>query len=424
MESKNLLEYKSINKTRSKKKNLIFSIILVLIIFLFLEIILHVFSLASPYIGFLLSPNVIVDEKIGVRPNPMHPEHDQKGWRNKSVPSEVSIVCMGDSQTYGHGVTLTQSWPQQLEKLSEEKTYNMAYGGYGPAHRLLLLEEAISMKPKLIIEAFYSGNDLYDSYSLVYDRKQLPDLKTADRLLLRSISEAENIEPLRKKIKRISSVKKNIFVKFRVFLSRHSKIYGVLRAAKRVSNQRNNTNASKVLYWESVKQTAKKNKEIHQVFIHGNIKTVFTSYYRYSAIDLDDPRIQEGYRISLESIRLMKEHSCTANIKFVALLIPSKELVFKDIVYENLDEIPQIYKYLIEKEELFWEKTKDFFQNQGIHFIESLSILRKYIKKGNQPYKISADGHPNFLGHQAIAEIVLKEIKKQDLLNGNNKLFP
>jgi len=41
----------------------------------------------------------------------------------------VSIVCIGDSQTYGSGVGVTreQAWPQRLEKLSGQKTYNMGF---------------------------------------------------------------------------------------------------------------------------------------------------------------------------------------------------------------------------------------------------------------------------------------------------------
>lgn len=60
-----------------------------------------------------------------------------------------------------------QNWPQQLEKLGKIETHNMAWRGYSPAHNLFLWEEAIALKPRLIIETFYAGNDLYDSYHLL-----------------------------------------------------------------------------------------------------------------------------------------------------------------------------------------------------------------------------------------------------------------
>ena len=45
----------------------------------------------------------------------------------------------------------------------------MAWGGWGPVHSLILLDEAISLHPKIIIEAFYAGNDLFDAFNIVYN---------------------------------------------------------------------------------------------------------------------------------------------------------------------------------------------------------------------------------------------------------------
>ena len=40
--------------------------------------------------------------------------------------------------------------------------YNMAFGGYGPAHNLLQLDEALALTPARIIISIYLGNDFYD----------------------------------------------------------------------------------------------------------------------------------------------------------------------------------------------------------------------------------------------------------------------
>ena len=64
-------------------------------------------------------------------------------------------------------------------------------------------------------------------------------------------------------------------------------------------------------------------------------------------------------------------------------------------------------------------KKKDFLTKQEIYFIDSLPVLRKCIQDGKQPYKISWDSHPNAIGHHAIAEVVLSEIKKYDFLKKN-----
>ncbi|MBU6433714.1 MAG: hypothetical protein KJS98_10410, partial [Nitrospirae bacterium] len=81
----------------------------------------------------------------------------------------------------------------------------MAADGYGPAQYVLLLEEALALKPKVIIAAYYYGNDIYDSYQFVY---RIGDFKrsTLDTVLdslfastdLKSreaITRAETIDP-------------------------------------------------------------------------------------------------------------------------------------------------------------------------------------------------------------------------------------
>ncbi len=330
--------------------------------------VLLVVSLMSPKVESLVSPSTrpvpmaIKDEILGTRPNPEYPGHDEKGFRNKSVPDEVPIVAMGDSQTYGWGVRADQPWPQVLEELGGVQTYNMAWGSYGPTHRLLLWEEAIDLNPKLIIEAFYAGNDLFDSYHFVYDRKQLTELKATEQNLLKAISDAENIEPITKRISRLNK------------------------------------------------------KQYFQVLDSGGVRTVLTPNYRLCAVNLSDPRIVEGHRISLEAIRLMSERALQADIRFSVLLIPTKELVFKNVVYQDSADIPSAYKTLIENEELFWQKTKDFLESQRIHFMDSLPALRGRIENGNHPYKVSRDGHPNPTGHREIAKLVLHEIERHNLL--------
>jgi hypothetical protein len=54
----------------------------------------------------------------------------------------------------------------------------------------------------------------------------------------------------------------------------------------------------------------------------------------------------------------MRERTRAENIDFLILFIPKKELVFKDLVFENQEIIPEAYQNLLRNEELMWEKTK------------------------------------------------------------------
>jgi lysophospholipase L1-like esterase len=411
---------------------LFFSIITIVGILILCECALQAVSAFSPKVASLLArsskiPLEVEDEILAYRPNPQCPDHDRKGFRNKSVPSRVCAVAMGDSQTYGMGVKAGQAWPQQLEKLAKITTYNMAFGAYGPTHSLLLWGEAVALKPMLIIEAFYAGNDLFDSYHLVYNRNHLLHLKSTKENVLRALADAELREELTTTISRLFCMGKNknqapepIHASLKEFIAEHLKLYGILRIVRywlipltlEFINPENYKNA----LWKSIKLDALKNPNYIQILEKGAMKTVLTPDYRLCALNLDDPRIAEGHRIALEAIRLMNERAQQKNIKFLVLLIPTKILVFKELVLESSAEMPCSSKTAIEYEELFWKKTRDFLENHGITFVDALPILRKCIASGSQPYPMSGDGHPNAIGHRAIAESVLSSIRTHNLL--------
>lgn len=414
------------------KKSLVFSIITILGTLFVSEFALQVSAFLFLGVDRLLSRPEFAreDQSLGHRPSPRHPDHDRKGFRNALIPNQPSIIAMGDSHTYGWGVSRDQAWPQQIEILSKITTYNMAFGGYGPAHSLLLLDEALDLKPELLIEAFYAGNDLYDSYSLVYDRKQLSHLKSTDESVLKTMLHLENSKPLAEEIAQLyntvfeGEAKESAATRgaLREFLADHSKVYGLSRALKRMYTHEkndptvfNNSDYSNS-DWNAIKQHALRHREHLQIFEMRDIKTVFTPEFRLLGSNLNDPRIAEGHRISLEAIRLMRERSRTRDIGFLVLLMPTKEMVFKELVYEDFGNIPERFKRLIVNEELLWQKTKDFLARHGIYFVDALPILRECLRSGNRPYPRSLDGHPNSVGHRAIAKLVASEIKKQGLL--------
>ena len=406
---------------KASVKAILFPFITLIMVTVILEIGLQLLTVIFPKIDLLLSnpseiPRTISVQRLGHRPNPVYPGHDRNGFRNISVPEKAEIVAIGDSQTYGTKVKRYQAWPQQLQKFGKIKVYNMSFGGYGPVHSSILLDEALKFEPKLVIEAFYSGNDLYDSYQLVYAKNQLPEMKTSDEKVIKDILEADNIESLwdrahrdeTKKSKQkqtpdtknFSSVAKDLFKK--------CKLYRIFSTVKRLYNDYRNPSFD----WEHEKMHAMENETYLLPFENEEFRTIFTPDRRFCALDFNDVRIIEGHRLSLEAIRLMSKRTKKENIDFKVLLIPTKELVFKNVVYETQESPRDDYKTLIDSEELFWRRTKTYLENQGIDYIDSLPALRSCLSSGVQPYRISKDGHPNPVGHQAIAELVLSTLRE------------
>ena len=389
----------------SKWKVFVYSLMLVFFAICVTETVLFVLCKASPKINLILSkaytaasiPNSVLE----FRPNPAYIEHDKNGFRNSSVPPKVDIVCIGDSQTYGSGVGVTPqlAWPQQLGRLSGKITYNMAFGGYGPTHYLYLLDEAIAMKPKMVIVGFYAGNDLYDVFNMVYIRNQMGYLKNPDSKVINQIAELEQKQSLLSKIEHRGNNDHSLAKSAISLITDNSKIFGLFRAVGRLTvNNRALGSAAGFLQHPFAKNEA--------VYDNEKFRTVFEPGQRLLALNMNDVRIQEGLRIALEALRAMNEKSKKNGFSFCILIIPTKELVFKELVYGDEKQVSTDYRSLIDNEESFDSAVKQYLTTNGIQFVEALPALRGCLRGGKQPYSVTEDGHPNAVGYHAIAKLL------------------
>ena len=400
------------------KKNFVFAVFSILSVIGILEVVLNILAATSSRVDRLLAPpwdpfgvaETVPDDRLGHRLNPKYPGHDSKGFNNPAVPHKAKIIALGDSQALPSGFEPDQAWPRRLESLAKETVYSFAVPGYGPVQSLILWEEAIALHPEIIIEAFYAGNDLFDAFDMVYNRGQLSELKSPDAQWQKKVREAEELEPIKEQVSRIYGIgEENTFAQevpstARGFLSQHSKIYGLLR--------RTRYELPRVIYndpWENAKAFADAHAEYCQVFSTRQFKTIFTSEYRFAALNLADPRIAEGHQISLRVIRRMNELAAEKKIRFIAALIPTKELVFKELWNTPSEN----FRILTDNESRFWKMTKYFLEENGIEYVDVLPALRTQLAEGIQPYQVSNDGHPNEHGHQAIARLIHAQLQKK-----------
>lgn len=362
------------------------------------EIVLRSVTWLVPAAGQMLVPTplTIPDPDLGIRPNPAAPDHDRRGWRNQVAIDRASLVALGDSQTYGSGVRREEAWPLVLNRRIGG-VYNMALGNYGPAHGLLLWKEATALKPKIVIEALYSGNDLYDCFKLVYMRGLLQELKSRSPSVQKHIREAEEREPIHKRINTIlQTTPPTLAYRVKTELRRKVRIYALLREVREVALRHLNIERELPA------------GPIDEVFKEGALRTVFQSEYRLVALNLDDPRIAEGHRIALGSIVRMKALSEQNGIRFVVLLIPTKESVFRKLHKTPSDQ----YRTLVEQEARFFESTRLALKLARIEYIDALPKLRAALGAGVNPYSSSDDGHPNAEGHRVIAESIVDYFKR------------
>jgi len=409
---------------RFDRKTLLRSALYLLVLCGVLELTLQLLAAASPGVARLLMPPwgtpgwaaTLPDQRLGYRLNPNYPGLDRNGFSNPDVPVQANIITLGDSQSFPTGILPHQAWPRRLASLTQQSVYSFAVGGYGPVHSLILWDEAVALKPAVIVEALYSGNDLFDAFDLVNNRGQLPELKTPDQDWQRQVREAETAAPIALQVSRMfgmgrevshtietHSAARSVGLAFWGFLTQHAKSYGLLRRTIQGIALLVHGGA-----WRRELAFAATHPEYCRVFSTDRFKTVFTPGYRNAVLDPADPRIAEGQRIALRALGKMHQLAAARRIRFIVAFIPTKELVFSNLWRDPSPD----FRALTDHETQFWEATKEFLTENGIEYVDALPVLQAQLARGIQPYHASRDGHPNEHGHRAIAELIQVGIQR------------
>jgi len=403
----------------AKKRQALLIVAMSLTLVVLLEAVVDLMALASPRIATILAspsePAGIPDPLVGSRPNPLFIGHDARGFRNAYIPSRAEIVVFGDSQTYGSGVAAEAAWPRVLQSMTDRSVYNIAFGGFGPVHTLLLWDDGLKLHPHTIIEAVYTGNDLYDSFDMVYNRGQFEVFRTANPDIQRQVRAAQDAEPLHERVNRLSELCRSRLVAqesiatpepasfLRDVLRDHSGLYGLARRTRFVVQDLvTRKQPDPDLTWKSELALAAAHPESCQSLDDGTNRTVFTTEYRLTALDLDDVRISEGGRVILAALDEMQKRAAAMGIRFIVLEIPTKELVFfPDVGAPTLN-----YERLVQQEMRFRDRLHHHLGATGIESIDALPALRAALSAGPSPYQATSDGHPNEHGHRAIARLL------------------
>lgn len=362
-----------------------------------------------PPTGAAPQPLSLPDERLGVRPNPLFPGHDARGFRNPSALDAAEIVALGDSQTYGVGVPPEQIWPMQLQQLTGRTTYGMAFGGWGPVQSLALLDQALALHPSVVIEALYAGNDVYDSFTAAYSQGQRSGLTLANAA---AVAEAERQQSLAAKAGALFQQLQEPDIEPASNWSR--RLDDLSLVWRTVDQLRLKAQARWQVYQLRDLDPEKRSAVLTERWARSRgalaldgegLQTILTPEYRLAGLDLSDVRLLEGERITLECIEQMADRTERSGAQFMVLLLPTKELVFSEVA-RDLDVSSPAYQALVQNEVRFWDTVKARLSARRIPFVEVLPDLREALRERRQPYPASWDGHPNAEGHRAIATAV------------------
>jgi len=352
----------------------------------------RVFLNAADY----LSVEMVTDPILGAVPSgdPMAGGFDEWGFRNPFVPDSVDIVAIGDSHTYGNTARMEDSWPYVAARLSGQSVYNMGLGGYGPNQYFHLFNSrGLELKPKTIVVGLYTGDDFSNAFLMTYGSDYWA--------YLRDIPPEEVDFDIWEEPTKLSWHKK-----IRVWLSRNSVIYQVVVHGPILGQLKGETqirNAEKLYGSTTTLDIPEDN--ILEAFIPGSM---------LSRLDQNSANIREGMRITFELLAEMNEISVANDIRFVVVIIPTKEMVFADYL-ENNAEIPFSHELneLFKNERLARRRIFDFLDDSGIVYVDTLPALIQSRSEGLYA-KSATDMHPNMNGYRVIGETVAEAIQNNN----------
>lgn len=344
--------------------------------------------------GDFLFATLIDDPILGHRIKPLTTGHDAFGFRNVAAPQRVSIVAIGDSQTYGVNAARDSSWPHQIGNLLHEPVYNMALGAYGPLEYLYLAtQEAKKLQPRQLLVGFYFGNDLIEACRAAHLRPFWHGWREADP--------AEACDPRDQQILHTQPEKR--FAVVREWLSGHSVLYSVLRA----------TLLTPLASYTRSGSRAPPDRELHWIDpSNRSVRTVFTPQSRLSVLDAQLPQVREGLRITKRVFSRLKSVADTEDMRLLIVLIPTKERAYCRYLMESGAQLPVSFISLCDAEARVKEDLIGFLGERNIAYVDVTRAMEEQIHGHVQLYPTNSDGHPLATGYGVIARAVFDAMRR------------
>jgi lysophospholipase L1-like esterase len=112
----------------------------------------------------------------------------KKETRLMTLTNNDTILALGDSLTYGHGVAQSESYPIRLSKLTGKRVINAGVNGETSTEGLRRLAPLLEDRSIKLMILCFGGND-------IIQKKSMSDLKQNLRTMIQ-MAKAKNIEVL------------------------------------------------------------------------------------------------------------------------------------------------------------------------------------------------------------------------------------
>ncbi len=292
------------------------------------------------------------DPYTAVRAKPLLPTigsigpHDILGFRNRQIPNVADIVVLGDSQTYGNNAILEQNWPSYMAEqlaIPDENVYSMAVGGWGAVQYLEMFHNAAAFLPRVVVVAFYTGNDPLESFKMAYGYDYWKALRPDPGLAAADVPKVAYPPP---------------------------------------------------------------ESEHWSVTFHDGSETVFTPKFRYAS-NGNHPAVRAGYGIMLRVAESISHLASGHEISIVYTIIPSKELVYRNKVEQESIEAHEVYAQLVAAEQGNINELAQRLRGlPNSVYVDVVEPLQNAALDYAPLYPENFNGHPLAAGYEVIAHAI------------------
>jgi hypothetical protein len=385
-----------------------FALIAIALALVVSEVALRAAAAVSPWVAYHLSfpwaSATRLDDVLGKRLSPHYPGHDERGYRNARGRNASEILAVGDSMTYGYAAPPEGSWPAHLERLTGKITYNAGVGSYSPPEYERVVAELLVLQPQLVIAGLFPANDLSGAYQSVYEEGRFGVLQSSEQATLRALAAAESQRPWPREAAATPGPEEAAAATAPI------KSFAVYRVARSAADVLAERSLLHLVQDDSFAGSLRRpGRYAFDRLAHA--RTVFLPAETEAlAVDLDDPRIQEGWRITQVVLRSIASDLERRGVAFLVMVIPSKRTVYAELKERHGRTTAADLEYL-DLEARTTSLIMEFLADEVIAHHYPLSALRVALESMSL-YPESDDQHPTSAGYLAMASSMRATVER------------
>jgi lysophospholipase L1-like esterase len=325
-------------------------------------------------------------------------ETDAEGFRNRAVREHFEIAALGDSFTDAMTMEAESSWPSQLEKRLGVAVQNYGTAGFGPQQERLVLQDFVAQhRPRVVVLAYFAGNDLFDAEAFdQFQRSGVAPREAPGWRIKEVVSRADTwfvTSALRASIRWIGKP--------------HDPPLAAAGVERREPLTRRSERAS---FDRGMFTVPVKNRDVRFAFMPPYLNTLNFSE--------DDLRRRAGWAHTSAAIRGMRDLSRSFGAELIVMFVPFKSQVYLPLVegaFSRADLRAALSFYLDAYErpvDLDLLHRNRFAQNnlmrrlceaEQIPFLDTTPVLEARLQTGENVY-FPDESHLNEAGEALVAE--------------------